>query len=299
MKIFDCTTYYNEDLILEVRFNILNKHVDKFVIAEAKYSHSGEKKKLNFNISKFPEFKKKIIYLPIENEPQNIIYKNKNDTFLENEEDKRTNSIKRINHQRDRLKEGLSEANDDDYVLYSDNDEIPNLENFNFETSSSKILIFKQKLFYYKFNLFFDRISWFGTKGCKKKNLLSLSWLRDIKSKKYPIYRVDTIFSKTKYTNVKIIENGGWHFSQLKTPKDILIKLLNGEQHAEFEQSGKTLDDITDLVRRKRIDYDHKARSEDYKYSSDFELKTVSMDDMPSFLKQNFNTYSEWFDFKK
>ena len=59
MKIFDCTTYYNEDLILEVRFNILNKHVDKFVIAEAKYSHSGEKKKLNFNISKFPEFKKK------------------------------------------------------------------------------------------------------------------------------------------------------------------------------------------------------------------------------------------------
>jgi len=180
-----------------------------------------------------------------------------------------------------------------------DNDEIPNLENFNFETSSSKILIFKQKLFYYKFNLFFDRISWFGTKGCKKKNLLSLSWLRDIKSKKYPIYRVDTIISKTKYTNVKIIENGGWHFSQLKTPKDILIKLLNGEQHAEFKQSGKTLDDITDLVQRKRIDYDHKARSEDYKYSSDFELKTVSMDDMPSFLKQNFNTYSEWFDFKK
>ena len=123
--------------------------------------------------------------------------------------------------------------------------------------------------------------------------------MRDIKSKKYPIYRVDTIFSKTKYTNVKIIENGGWHFSQLKTPKDILIKLLNGEQHVEFKQSGKTLDDITDLVQRKRIDYDHKAKSEDYKYSSDFELKTVSMDDMPSFLKQNFNTYSEWFDFKK
>ena len=296
MKIFDCTTYYNEDLILEVRFNILNKHVDKFVIAEAKYSHSGEKKKLNFNISKFPEFKKKIIYLPIENEPQNIIYKNKNDTFLENEEDKRTNSIKRINHQRDRLKEGLSEANDDDYVLYSDNDEIPNLENFNFETSSSKILIFKQKLFYYKFNLFFDRISWFGTKGCKKKNLLSLSWLRDIKSKKYPIYRVDTIFSKTKYTNVKIIENGGWHFSQLKTPKDIEIKLLNGEQHVEFKQSKKNLEYITDLVKRKRVNYDHKAKSRNYKYSNEFKLKTVSIDNMPLYLKNNINKYAEWFD---
>jgi len=299
MKIFDCTTYYNEDLMLEVRFNVLNKHVDKFVISEAKYSHSGERKKLNFNISKFQEFKKKIIYLPIENEPQNIIYKKVDGTFLENEKDKRTNSAKRINYQRDKLEEGLSEANDDDYILYSDNDEIPNLENFNFETNLSKILIFKQKLFYYKFNLFFDRISWFGTKGCKKRDLLSLSWLRDIKSKRYPIYRADTIFSKVKYINVKIVENGGWHFSQIKTPKDIQIKLLNGEQHAEFKQSGKTLDDITDLVRRKRIDYDHKAKSKDYKYSNEFELKTVSMDYMPPFLKQNFKRYSEWFDFKK
>ena len=118
----------------------------------------------------------------------------------------------------------MEEADDEDYVLYSDNDEIPNLENFDFENNSSKILIFKQKLYYYKFNLFFDRISWFGTKGCKKKNLLSLSWLRDVKSKKYPIFRLDTFFSNNKYTNLQIIENGGWHFSQVKSPKDIEIK---------------------------------------------------------------------------
>ena len=296
MKIFDCITYYNEDLILEVRFNILNKYVDKFLIAEAKYSHSGEKKKLNFNINKFSEFKKKIIYVPIENEPKNIIYQKKNNTFFENVSDMRTNGVRRINYQRDRLMDGLSEANDDDYILYSDNDEIPNLENFNFKTNSSKILIFKQKQFYYKFNLFFDRISWFGTKGCKKKDLLSLSWLRDVKSKKYPIYRFDTIFSKIKYMNIKIIENGGWHFSQLKTPKDIEIKLLNGEQHAEFKQSGKNLEYITDLVKRKSIDYDHKAKSKDYKYSNEFKLKTVSIDSMPLYLKKNIHKYSEWFD---
>ena len=59
MKVFDCTTFFNENLMLEIRFNILNKFVDKFVIAEAKYSHSGEKKKLNFDINKFSEFKKK------------------------------------------------------------------------------------------------------------------------------------------------------------------------------------------------------------------------------------------------
>ncbi len=150
MKIFDCITYYNEDLILEVRFNILNKYVDKFLITEAKYSHSGEKKKLNFNINKFSEFKKKITYVAIDNEPKNIIYQKKNNTFFENASDMRTNAVRRINYQRDRLMDGLSEASDDDYVLYSDNDEIPNLENFNFKTNSSKIVIFKQKQFYYK-----------------------------------------------------------------------------------------------------------------------------------------------------
>jgi len=150
------------------------------------------------------EIKKKIIYLTVENEPENITYQNKENNLFENENDKRLNSIKRISHQRNKIIDGLSEANDDDYVLYSDNDEIPNLEDFNFENNSSKILIFKQKLYYYKFNLFFDRISWYGTKACKKKNLISLSWLRDIKSKKYPIYRLDTFFSNNKYTNVKI-----------------------------------------------------------------------------------------------
>ena len=285
--------------MLEVRFNILNKHVDKFVIAESKYSHSGEKKRLNFNINKFSEFKKKIIYLAIDNEPKDIIYQTKDNAFVENEVDKRTNSIKRITYQRNRLMDCLTDAKGDDYILYSDNDEIPNLENFNFETNQSKILIFKQKLFYYKFNLFFDRINWYGTKGCKKKDLLSISWLRNIKTKKYPIYRLDTIFSKNKYKNVKIIENGGWHFTQLKTPKDIEIKLLNGEQHAEFKQTEKNLDYITDLVKRKKVDYDHKAKTEDYKYSKEFSLKTVSMSDMPAFLQENSNKYSEWFDFDK
>ena len=299
MKIFDCTTYYSEDLMLEVRFNVLNKFVDRFIVVEAKFSHSGEKKKLNFNINKFSEFKKKIIYLTVENEPENITYQNKENNLFENENDKRLNSIKRISHQRNKIIDGLSEANDDDYVLYSDNDEIPNLEDFNFENNSSKILIFKQKLYYYKFNLFFDRISWYGTKACKKKNLISLSWLRDIKSKKYPIYRLDTFFSNNKYTNVKIIENGGWHFSQVKTPKDIEIKLLNGEQHAEFKQTGKNLNYITDLVKRKKIDYDHKAKSKNYKYSNEFQLKTVSINNMPPFLQKNFKKYSEWFDLEK
>ena len=59
MAIFDCFQFFNEEHIADLRFNILNKYVDKFVVAEATYSHSGEKKKLNFNINKFSQFKKK------------------------------------------------------------------------------------------------------------------------------------------------------------------------------------------------------------------------------------------------
>ena len=72
MKIFDCTTYHSEDLMLDVRFNILDEHVHKFIIIESEYSHSGQKKKLNFNIDNFKKFKNKIIYLPIRNEPEGI-----------------------------------------------------------------------------------------------------------------------------------------------------------------------------------------------------------------------------------
>ena len=211
----------------------------------------------------------------------------------------RMNSIKRIAWQRNKLMECLNEANDEDYIFYSDNDEIPNFENFNFETNKKKILIFKQKLFYYKFNLFCDRVDWFGTKGCKKKDLLSFDWLREIKGKVYPIYRFDTFFSKTKYTDVKIIEDGGWHFSQLKSPKDIKVKLLNQEHHDEYRLAKENLPKIEDLIKRKSIIYDHKAKSDDYKFSREFKLKTLPINHMPLFLKNNMNKYVEWFDFEK
>jgi len=298
MKIFDCTTFFDENLMLEIRFNILNKYVDKFIVVEAKYSHSGNKKKLNFNINKFSEFRKKIIYLVIENEPDDVVYQKKGDTFIELDKDMRMNSIKRIASQRNKIIEALHEANDEDYIFYSDNDEIPNFDNFDFKKNKKKILIFKQKLFYYKFNLFCDRVDWYGTKGCRKKDLISFSWLREIKAKKYPIYRLDTLFSKTKYKNIEIIDNGGWHFSQLKKPKDIEIKLSNQEHHDEYKLAKKNLPSVEDLIKRKSIIYDHQAKSTDYKFSKEFKLKTLSLTHMPIFLQDNINKYSEWFDYE-
>ncbi len=281
--------------MLEIRFNILNKYVDKFVVSEAKYSHSGDKKKLNFNINRFAEFKKKIIYLVVDNEPTNILYDKSNSS---NQLNLRTNSIKRIAHQRNKLEECLSLANNEDYIFYSDNDEIPDLENFNFKDDNN-ILIFKQKLFYYKFNLLCDRVDWFGTKGCKKKNFISFSWLREIKPKKYPFYRFDTNFSNTKYRNIKIINNGGWHFSQLKTAKDIEIKLTNQEHHDEYMAARENLPSVEDLIKRKTITYDHHAKSSEYKYSKEFKLKTLPIEYMPLYLQNNVNKYSEWFDNNK
>ena len=296
MKVFDCTTFYSENLMLEIRFNILNPYVDKFVITESLYSHSGDKKKLNFDINRFKEFKKKIIYIVVDNEPNNLIYEEKNNIKKENSNQIRANAIKRIAHQRDKLFSGLNEASDEDYIFYSDNDEIPKFENLNLESNDSKIVIFKQKLFYYKFNLFCDRADWYGTKGCKKKNLKSLSWLRDIKTKKYPIFRLDTFFSNTKYMDLKIIEDGGWHFSQLKTPEDIEDKLTHSEDHYEYKLARNKLPSIEDLVKRKVITYDHQAKTTDYKFAKEFKLKTLPLDHMPLFLKKNVNKYSEWFD---
>ena len=53
MNIYDCFMYFDEDLLLDLRFNILNKYVKKFVITEATYTHNGAKKKLKFDINQF------------------------------------------------------------------------------------------------------------------------------------------------------------------------------------------------------------------------------------------------------
>ena len=65
MKIYDCFMFFDEDILLDLRLNILDKYVDKFVILEAEESHQGNKRKLKFNIKKFLKFKKKIRYVPL------------------------------------------------------------------------------------------------------------------------------------------------------------------------------------------------------------------------------------------
>ena len=98
--------------------------------------------------------------------------------------------------QRENLAKGLDEATNEDLILISDLDEIPNLDSLNYSNIKNNIVIFEQKMFYYKFNLFYSDFIWQGTKATKSKNFLSPQWLRNIKGKKYPKWRIDTFFSK-------------------------------------------------------------------------------------------------------
>ena len=221
MKIFDCFMYFDEDNVLDLRLNILDKYVDYFVIVESVFTHRGDKRKLRFNLNKYEKFKNKIIYLTYDKEPENI-----SEILNEDSKDERSkkyifNAIYRENGQRNFIINGLKNANDEDMILISDVDEIPNLENIQLNRIIQKIILFRQDMFYYKFNLKLPGLIWTGTKACKKKYLSSPQWLRNIKDKKFPIYRIDTLFSKSKYMNIKFIDNGGWHFSNIKTAADI------------------------------------------------------------------------------
>ncbi len=296
MKLIDCTTYYDEELILDLRFNMLNQYIDKFIVCEAKFSHSGRKKKLNFDINKFSKFKDKIIYLVVENEPEDLIYEDKINK-IESPLDFRTNSVKRIAFQRNKLLEAVNNiAEPNDYILYSDNDEIPDLKLFNPEKNKNKIIIFEQELYYYKFNLLCDRIKWYGTRAIKKKDLINFEWLRQIKPKKYPFYRIDTLLKKDRYMDVNIIKNGGWHFTRIISPEEIHTKELDTEHHDEYRASKKTPEKIRDLIKRRMIDHDHLADSRENKFGKEFPLIKLDINKMPKYIKENQNKFRSWLD---
>ena len=299
MKLFDCSLYYDEDLVLNTRLNILDKYFDKFIICESKYTHSGRKKKLNFDINKFSDFKDKIIYVVNDQEPSDLLYQISENEKKELPEHFRYNAIKRIAFQRNTLMKAVEQlASPNDFIFYSDNDEIPNMENFAKYKETNDIVIFEQKLFYYKFNLLFDRIFWYGTKAVKKKKLINFEWLRQVKPKKYNFYRLDTFFKKDKYINLKIIKDGGWHFTRVISPEEIHQKELDAEHHDEYRATNKNPNRIKDLIDRRVIDHDHIADSKNSKYGNEFKLKVISMDELPEYIKINWKKYEQFLDLR-
>ena len=214
MKIFDCITFFRENFITNIRFEILKDCVDYFFICESMYDHKGNKKKLNFKLLN-KNFKNKVIY---------VVKKDKFSKLNTPWQNQAT--------QREYLKNFVfNYSNNDDFIMFSDPDEIPNptvIKNFKLK---KKYGIFMQKFFSYKFNLFNSyETPWEGTRICLKKDLKSIDFMRQKvlkKNLKYSFFRVD------KEKSIQIIDNGGWHFNNLMSVSEI-SKKLKTFAHSEF-----------------------------------------------------------------
>jgi len=288
--------YFDEEVVVDVRLNTLNEFVDYFVIVESKFTHKGDPRELRFNHKKFERFKDKIIYLVYEEKPSEIKEIFNEDSKQEKDGKYILNAALRENGQRNYIKNGLKNAEENDFILISDVDEIPNLYELNFKKIKKKIILFKQDMFYYKFNLRLPNLIWTGTKGCKKKYLISPQWLRNIKDRKYSFFRLDTFFSNTKYTGIQLIDDGGWHFSNIKTPKEIEHKLRSYLHHREFDEQPLSVEEIDKIIKNKQAIYDLKVDKTVNKIGNGSSLEKFEVSKLPNYIQINQNNLKEWID---
>jgi len=294
MKIYDCFMYCDEDLVLDIRLNSLNKFVDKFVIIESVYAHNGEKRKLLFNKKKFSKFSSKIIYKILNKKPEGLIKINKIN-FENINSIKILNAIKRENFHRNYILEGLKNANKEDIIIISDIDEIPKLDNFDFGKIKNKVHIFEQKYFYYKLNLFDPEIAWYGSRACKFSRLLSPQWIRNIKAKKYYFWRLDLLFSKNKYFNISIEKNGGWHFSYLKNALGIRKKLKTYLHHNEYDLNPININKINNIMKSQKAIYDlNLDQRSGNRFLTGNKLKKFNFTLLPSYIQENKVKFKKW-----
>ena len=268
MKIYDCFSYWDEDLLLDLRLHILNDYVDYFVVVEGNKTWQNNFKNFQFNIKKFKKFKEKIIYIPVEDLPGG------DDPYL------------RENHQRNSIYQGLKDAKDEDLILISDLDEIPNPKKLCNFKSHMKYAVFKQKLFYYKFNLQNKTYPyWYGSRICVKKFLKSPQWLRELKFKKRPFWRID----KIRLNN--IIDDGGWHFCNLKTPEQLLKKYKNlcetNDPYSFKEKIDEKFLEINSIKNLISQNKDLIGRGQIY-------TKVKIDSSYPEFLRKNLDLYKDW-----
>ena len=268
MKLIDCFMYFDEDLVLDIRLNTLKDKVDKFIIVEATKNHAGENKSLNFRFENFSKFKDKICYIVIEDLPKTVRSPKKG--WHENHA--------RDQFQRNSIQRGYKDYSDDDLIMVSDIDEIPNpnkLKEFNIK---NKFACFLQKNFQSKLNLLNTSDGdWPGTKICQKKNLKSPQWLRNLKAKKQPFWK---IFNR----EIQLINDGGWHFSFLKDPESIKKKIIS-YSHQEYNTKEFT---NTDLIKKKI------SSGEDL-FQRKIKYKKINIDNtFPEYIVKNKEMFKDW-----
>ena len=264
MAIYDCFQYFNEDHILDLRLNVLNKFVDYFVISESTKTHQGKEKKINFDIQNFSKFKDKIIFITAD-------YADKIDF------DNHTGGESPIEqHQRNALIEGIKKASSEDLIILSDSDEIPDLTKLSKINNNKKFTAFSHKMFMYILNLQnLDESNWIGSRVTKKKNIITMQDLRNLKFKNYPFWRIDKF-------NQQIIK-GGWHFSYMQSPAQILKK-IKSFSHGEFNNKDMNEKNIENKI----------LKNEDI-FGRGIKLKKVNIDETyPEYIIHNKDKYLDW-----
>ena len=264
-KIIDCITFFDNNFIFDFRYNVINKFVDKFVVCESLFDHKNNKKGLNFDPEKKYVNDSKVLHIVL------------NQPFPQN-----TNAWENQAIQREYILKNLDFADQEDFIFFSDPDEIPRpyvLLNFDLK---KKYGIFLQKFFNYKFNLFNSHETpWEGTKVCRKKNLKSIDFMREkVKRKnlKYKFYRFD------KEKNIEIFNESGWHFNNLLSPEEI-SKKLKTFAHTEYSSDRFSSIEIIQKKIDERIDLFE--RGEKYK-------KEALNDNFPKYLLENLSKYKDF-----
>ena len=263
-KIIDCITFFDNNFMFDIRYNILVDYVDYFVVCESKYDHAGNFKKPNF-IFKDNYNLKKIKYF-----------------LLDKPFPKNTDRWENQAIQRDFILDQLDFVESEDFIFFSDPDEIIRPELLNNFTLNAKYGICLQDCYNYKFNVFNPYESpWEGTRVAKKKNLKSINFMRQkIKSKnlKYSFFRID------KEKNIQIFKKAGWHFNNLMAPEDISLKLKTFA-HQEFAGNEFSSIEIIKKKIEKKIDLFDRGHS----------YKVVEINNnFPKYILDNLDKFREY-----
>jgi hypothetical protein len=204
-RIYDCFTFNNELDILEFRFKELYPVVDRFVIVEAKKTHSGKPKELVFDANKerFRKYLDKVTYIMLDDLP-------------EIEGTITDKSWARERHQRDGIMRGLADCRDNDIIIISDCDEVPSPAAIHSYNGSGEIRSFDMDLFYYDFS----------TKAVDK-------WKE---AKIAPYAKVKELTPcGIRYSKATSIPDGGIHMSYFGSVDQIIRKIEN-TAHREYDK---------------------------------------------------------------
>jgi beta-1,4-mannosyl-glycoprotein beta-1,4-N-acetylglucosaminyltransferase len=281
--IIDCFPFFKELDVLEVRLNTLDPYVDKFVLVESEETFTGIDKPLYFfeNYERFEKFKDKIEYFKVPKIPRNL------DPY------KGQVNWNREYYQKNYMMHRINELDENDIIILSDCDEIPDLSNVNLnEIDQPKVFI--NKMFIFKFNLMmFNNLSttsriegkpqvntkigepycWFGSSVMKQKHL---------KNKMF--WNVDGL--RAKRSDFEQIY-AGWHFTFCMDNKDIQHKLKAFSHANEL--------DISEI---NNFDYINQCVSQEKEFNDcgrDVKLIDSNSKYLPKYLVENKEKYNHLF----